>query len=1302
MQALINLFIKFAKKGPVSLMVAGVLCGVVWIWGPKIHKAIKTQRVSIVLAIIAVWLVYYITKSIIVWQRNRRMRAVLAAQEKAAAAEPSNPAELLERRFKDARLAMKGTRLGTSALRSQPWFLVMGTPGSGKTAAVRESGLNFPYVGLGYRANPGAGATRDVDWWFSDRGVFLDVTGRYVSDQGRSGEWLYLLWLLRRKTRRERALNGVVVMVAIDELLALGEDRIADYAQGIRDRLDELATRLGLVLPVYLVFSKCDLLHGFTDFFSHYSLDDRAQVWGCTLDWDAEQPGSMRDVVDAECQRLYDALRTRRVEALSGERTREQQQNALLFPIQFATLQKRLGLFVEPIARRNPFQDSARLRGFYFASAAQVGTPVDQTMATLARTTGADGAEPTLQPAPLSVAEQKAYFLKALFNELLPGDAPLARPSRRRLLQHQALRAGLAVGALAAGAALAVLWWRGHEQGAAALNDLSGVSRRLKAAGGERGQALGALDDLRRRIEGVEGRGGVPLPLRLGMALGPNTLALARKAYLERFQTVFMRPFMARLEAELAARRTAADKTLDAYEELFSLHRAYLMLTGVVPVERELIDRVLIGGRRWAQVAVPADAADPGAAAVAANLQLDFVLEGWEPADWQAKPDRLLVDAVNRELREAHWIPLSSIDLVRSGATLYPAIGRSTLVAGKGADLITLDRELNGLYSQEGWNQYVARAAGERAQVLGAKLRALGIDISDEDVLDKLKDQYAQDYARAWRGVLLGAAIAPFNDLGDAVERLGILGSPVSPYRELFQSVWKRQAIAFADDDVRNAPADTLDWLDAGLKPVANLQVALGSYVVAVPAGTRLAKPAELDAVMAAFAAAESEALKGLEKSVDPDLRRAAGDTLRQALAFARQQLERELFAETVRSIVQHVQFDKGEALVTALGAVPSGYPERWQDLVDSASLTACGDLDEAVTRIALLASPQSPLRQLLRGAWQGQGTVGGRIIPAADWLDGCLAALATVQAECALLAAADPALRLGDLATLQKLADTVAKADQAITAALKPVDNPRLYNAARRLFNEVLESARSCVSARLGADADRLWKEGFHSFWSSHAHKFPFADTDIDLDPAVMGELLGARAGRLWAAAKTIEAAAAITVLGKPLVRTSEDWRAALTRAGALRDLLYAEGGDALLMPIAATFRQRAGVNDLRLTVGASSAGLYDSPHRRASLAWREDGPQSAQLQANVEDGRTLTVGVEGRPWAFLRLVKGGNPLPLPEGGVLLSWELRPVAEQADRRYLAQVVVEVPRFSEQLAAGLFSGLRFPAQVTPR
>jgi type VI protein secretion system component VasK len=453
---------------------------------------------------------------------------------------------------------------------------------------------------------------------------------------------------------------------------------------------------------------------------------------------------------------------------------------------------------------------------------------------------------------------------------------------------------------------------------------------------------------------------------------------------------------------------------------------------------------------------------------------------------------------------------------------------------------------------------------------------------------------------------------------------------------------------------------------------------------------------------MTAFATAEGEAIKALDKAADPELRRAVADALRQALAFARQQLERELFAETVRSVASHVQFDKGEALVTALGAVPAGYPERWQDLVESASLNACGDLDEAVTRIAFLASPQSPLRQLLRGAWLGQGTIGGRAIPAADWLDGCLAALATVQGECALLAAADPALRLGDIATLQKLADTVTKADQAITAALKPVDNPRLYNAARRLFSEVLENARHCASARLGADADRLWKEGFHAFWSSHAHKFPFADTDVDLDPALLGELLGAKSGRLWATAKVIDAASAVTVLGKPLVRTSDDWRAALVRASGLRDLLYAEGGDTLLMPIAATFRQRAGVNDLRLTIGASSAGLYDSPHRRASLAWREDGPQSAQLQANVEDGQTLTVGVEGKPWAFLRLVKGGNPLPLPEGGVLLSWELRPVAGQADRRYLAQVVIEVPRFAEQLAAGLFTGLRFPPQVTPR
>ena len=47
-----------------------------------------------------------------------------------------------------------------------------------------------------------------------------------------------------------------------------------------RRRADELVQRLGVRFPVYLVFTKCDMLQGFVEFFGEMTRREREQIWG--------------------------------------------------------------------------------------------------------------------------------------------------------------------------------------------------------------------------------------------------------------------------------------------------------------------------------------------------------------------------------------------------------------------------------------------------------------------------------------------------------------------------------------------------------------------------------------------------------------------------------------------------------------------------------------------------------------------------------------------------------------------------------------------------------------------------------------------------------------------------------------------------------------------------------------------------------------------------------------------------------------------------------------------------------------
>src|SRR5262249_17910390 len=116
-------------------------------------------------------------------------------------------------------------QLGDDAIYALPWFLLIGESGCGKSALVRAGG---PQSSVG---TPGQeGPTRNCDWWFFDRLLLLDASGRYVfqaKESESAGEWQELLNLLRTHRRRE-PLNGVIVVVPADALSSRPLDKLKE------------------------------------------------------------------------------------------------------------------------------------------------------------------------------------------------------------------------------------------------------------------------------------------------------------------------------------------------------------------------------------------------------------------------------------------------------------------------------------------------------------------------------------------------------------------------------------------------------------------------------------------------------------------------------------------------------------------------------------------------------------------------------------------------------------------------------------------------------------------------------------------------------------------------------------------------------------------------------------------------------------------------------------------------------------------------------------------------------------------
>jgi type VI protein secretion system component VasK len=254
-----------------------------------------------------------------------------------------------------------------------PWYMTIGWPGAGKSSALINSGLQFAEAG-GLPEAPAGG----VQYRMTDEAILVDAPGRWIGGDGDRGDWLGFLRLLKR-SRPAPALNGVLVMIAAEELLTLSAEERTRRAKAIRQRLRDLDDVLAVNLPVYLVFTRLDRLAGFAGFFRDLASAGREQVLGATLP-EPEQGRAGPDPaawLDEAVRRLGERLEAAELDRLASERDPGRRVQIFVFPRQFALLVERVKATIGEIAASSRLERPLRLRGAYFASARQDGYAID-------------------------------------------------------------------------------------------------------------------------------------------------------------------------------------------------------------------------------------------------------------------------------------------------------------------------------------------------------------------------------------------------------------------------------------------------------------------------------------------------------------------------------------------------------------------------------------------------------------------------------------------------------------------------------------------------------------------------------------------------------------------------------------------------------------------------------------------------------------------------------------------------------------------------------------------------------------
>jgi len=427
------------------------LCALIWFAGDLAGMQSPAIRLLLIVGIILAWVFFLVfdhyraQKGAQLLEESLQQQGV--EQVEHVHGEDKDKIEAVQLRFEKAIATLKQSKLGKgyrgkAALYALPWYMIVGPSASGKSTALRESGLQFPFLGENQKGVQGIGGTRNCDWWFTTDAVLLDTAGRYMTEDEDREEWFAFLDLLK-KARSKKPINGVMVAIGINELLEATDQLIEWHAKTIRDRIDELMTHLGMSFPVYLMFTKCDLLEGFSQFFGELEKSEREQIWGCTLPRRTKSSPAPHEIFDQQYHQLIEGIVARRLDRFSMTRG-EAKLSILGFPLQLESCRPVLTRFVEILFHQNPYQQNPFFRGFYLTSGTQEGHPIDRIMDSVRKAAGLQAAS-VAEPNSL---EPKSYFIKNLFTDVIFPDQSLASPSSRAYRQRGLIRVavfGLAI-----------------------------------------------------------------------------------------------------------------------------------------------------------------------------------------------------------------------------------------------------------------------------------------------------------------------------------------------------------------------------------------------------------------------------------------------------------------------------------------------------------------------------------------------------------------------------------------------------------------------------------------------------------------------------------------------------------------------------------------------------------------------------------------------------------------------------------------------------------------------------------------
>ncbi|SFU08034.1 type VI secretion system membrane subunit TssM [Sedimentitalea nanhaiensis] len=788
----------FGSIYSILVIVAIILSLCTWFFAPFIGNEEWRPFGSLfsrIVTISSIWVFFLLLIAFIFWRRRRKSKAMAddIAETVDTAPDDASSEELgeLRNKFKTAISELRKSKNGRKHLSELPWYVMIGPPGAGKTTAIVNSGLQFPLADkTGKAAVGGVGGTRNCDWWFTNQAVLIDTAGRYTTQESDrevdNAAWLGFLNLLK-KYRKRQPINGAMIAISLSDLSLQDEVTQKSHAQAVRRRLNELRENLGVRFPVYVLFTKADLIAGFSEFHDNLGKEDREQVWGFTLPLDNSRgEASPMATFDDEFALLLSQINAQSLERMQGET--DHQRRALIagFPSQVASMRGVAREFLNEVFQDNRYQLRHMLRGVYFTSGTQEGTPIDRLMLNMAQTFGIGR-----QAIGSGHGTGRSFFLTRLFEQVVFPEAGLVssddKVERRYRWARRAAIAATVIVALTTG----TLWVRSYlgnaeliaqaedhvqayQAAAAALppspvgdTDLPPVVAALNVLRDMPGNPVLSDPDPERRVT---------YGLYQGEVIGTQAAQTYRAALNRRL----LPRLLLRLEEQISA-------NMNNPELLYEALKIYLMLGLQGPMNADLV-------KEWMQIDWSLAFAGPGREPLRNDLadHLDALLS--QPME-EIALNGPLVDQVQGLLSEMPLAQRVYNGIINSSQAVALPKWRITDAGGPAVQRVLvrssgkpLNDGVEGIFTYNGFNDVflneavgVAARVARESWVLGPRGEAEQTDAALLALSRDVLDLYYNDFIARYDAILGDIDIVPMESLSHAVEVTNVLSGPTSP-----------------------------------------------------------------------------------------------------------------------------------------------------------------------------------------------------------------------------------------------------------------------------------------------------------------------------------------------------------------------------------------------------------------------------------------------------------------------------------------------------------------------------------------